>query len=201
MEKVRYEEMLPHEIVARRKTFPAAFIGLGGLEWHGEHLAVGNDALKAEKLCELAAARSGGFAFPTLWYGEPRVAALMEVNHDEDGGIRRKMGLPEAQVLTRPTSADAGRADRVLPASRLPHAGADEHAGDEGRVPPVRTLPAAWVALARGGSKFNRAVQGHAGVRRHRVPLSRRRPRRSAATTRPSGRPPTCGTCARTAWT
>jgi len=91
MEKIRYEEMLPHEIVARRKAFPAAFIGLGGLEWHGEHLAVGNDALKAEKLCELAAAKSGGFAFPTLWYGEPRVVALMESDHDADGGIRRKM--------------------------------------------------------------------------------------------------------------
>ena len=91
MEKVRYAEMLPHEIVARRKRFPAAFIGLGGLEWHGEHLAVGNDALKAEKLCELAAERSGGFAFPTLWYGEPRVEGLMEVNHDPDGGIRSKM--------------------------------------------------------------------------------------------------------------
>jgi len=91
MEKVRYEEMLPHEIVARRKGFPAAFIGLGGLEWHGEHLGVGNDALKAEKLCELAAQRSGGFAFPTLWYGEPRVTGLMEVNHDPGGGIRSKM--------------------------------------------------------------------------------------------------------------
>jgi len=91
MEKVRYEEMLPHEIVVRRKRFPAAFIGLGGLEWHGEHMAVGNDALKAEKLCELAAARSGGFAFPTLWYGEPRVCHLMEVNHDPGGKIAGKM--------------------------------------------------------------------------------------------------------------
>ena len=91
MEKVRYEEMLPHEIVARRKLFPAAFVGLGGLEWHGEHLAVGNDALKAEKLCELAAAKSGGFAFPTLWYGEPRTGALIESDHDPDGRVRRKM--------------------------------------------------------------------------------------------------------------
>jgi len=91
MDKVRYEEMLPHEIVRRRRGFPAAFIGLGGLEWHGEHLAVGNDALKAEKLCEMAAAQSGGFAFPTLWYGEPRVTALMDANHDQEGGIRRKM--------------------------------------------------------------------------------------------------------------
>lgn len=95
MEKVRYEEMLPHEIVARRENFPAAFIGLGGLEWHGEHLAVGNDALKAEKLCELAAERSGGFAFPTLWYGEPRVVNLMEANHDEDGLISSKMKFKE----------------------------------------------------------------------------------------------------------
>ena len=93
MEKIRYEEMLPHEIVARRERFPAAFIGLGGLEWHGEHLAVGNDALKAEKLCELAAASSGGFAFPTLWYGEPRVTGLMEVNHDQEDGIKSKMAF------------------------------------------------------------------------------------------------------------
>ncbi|MBM3235396.1 creatininase family protein [Candidatus Poribacteria bacterium] len=98
MEKVRYEEMLPHEIVARRKKFPAAFIGLGGLEWHGEHLAVGNDALKAEKLCELAAARSGGFAFPTIWYGEPRVTGLMEVNHDGNRGIRTHMAFTDEKL-------------------------------------------------------------------------------------------------------
>ena len=100
MEKVRYEEMLPHEIVARRGGVPAAFIGLGGLEWHGEHLAVGNDALKAEKLCELAAARSGGFAFPTLWYGEPRVAALMESDHDADGRIRGAMKFKGRKFAT-----------------------------------------------------------------------------------------------------
>lgn len=93
MEKVRYHEMLPHEIVARRKECPAAFIPLGGLEWHGEHLAVGNDALKAEKLCELAAAKSGGFAFPTLWYGEPRETRLMEVNHDPEGAIAAAMSF------------------------------------------------------------------------------------------------------------
>ncbi len=91
MEKFRYEEMLPHEIVARRKKFPAAFIGLGGLEWHGEHLAVGNDALKAEKLCELAAARSGGFAFPTVWYGEPRTCHLLEADVDPDDRVKAKM--------------------------------------------------------------------------------------------------------------
>jgi len=91
VEKVRYEEMLPHEIVGRRKSFPAAFIGLGGLEWHGEHMAVGNDALKAEKLCELAAAKSGGFAFPTLWYGEPRVSHLIEATTRDRLAVIKKM--------------------------------------------------------------------------------------------------------------
>ena len=91
MEKVRYEEMLPHEIVARRQKCPAAFIGLGTLEWHGEHLGVGNDALKAHELCELAAKRSGGFAFPTIWYGEPRTANLMEANSGDAVAIQKKM--------------------------------------------------------------------------------------------------------------
>ena len=93
MKKVKYHEMLPHEIMERRAQFPAAFIGLGVLEWHSEHLAVGLDALKAEKLCELAAERSGGFAFPTLWYGEPRTVDLMEGKHDHDGKIKAHMGF------------------------------------------------------------------------------------------------------------
>ena len=90
MEKVKYHEMLPHEILSRREKFPVAFIGLGTIEWHGEHLAVGNDALKAEKLCELAAAKSGGFAFPTLWYGEPRMTCLLEADYDGANGDKVK---------------------------------------------------------------------------------------------------------------
>ena len=101
MEKVRYAEMLPHEIVKRRSRFPAAFIGLGGLEWHSEHLAVGNDALKAERLCELAAQASGGFAMPTLWYGEPRTVGLMEANHNQDGAITERMRLPKEKFTTK----------------------------------------------------------------------------------------------------
>ncbi len=42
MEKIRYAEMLPHEILARRAKSPAAFIGLGML-------------LKAQELVQQAA--------------------------------------------------------------------------------------------------------------------------------------------------
>ena len=93
MGEYRYHEMLPHEIVARRRGFPAAFVASGCLEWHGEHLAVGNDALKAERLCELAAERSGGFAFPTLWYGDSRGHSLAENHFDDAPAILEKMGF------------------------------------------------------------------------------------------------------------
>jgi creatinine amidohydrolase len=94
MEKVRYSDMLPHEIIARRKAFPAAFIGLGGLEWHGEHQGVGLDALKAQKLCELAAGQSGGFAMPTIWYGEPRTEKIVEATNYDQPDIVAKWQLP-----------------------------------------------------------------------------------------------------------
>lgn len=108
MKKVCYEDMLPYEIVPARRAKPVAYLPLGGLEWHGEHMAVGNDALKAQRLCELAAERGGGLAMPVLWYGEPRVAALMEVNHDPDGKICRTMKLKRSSFTRNPfgTSAD-----------------------------------------------------------------------------------------------
>jgi creatinine amidohydrolase len=96
MEKFRYEEMLPHEVVARREACPVAYLPLGGLEWHGEHLALGNDALKAHALCVLAAKRGGGIAFPPLWYGEPRDHTIMETDHDPGGRIKRKMRFKAA---------------------------------------------------------------------------------------------------------
>jgi creatinine amidohydrolase/Fe(II)-dependent formamide hydrolase-like protein len=49
---------------------------------------VGNDALKAERLCELAAERSGGFAFPTLWYGDSRGHSLAENHCDDHEGVQ-----------------------------------------------------------------------------------------------------------------
>ena len=72
MEKVRYEEMLPHEIVERRRKFPAAFIGLGCLEWHGSHMPFGTDYLTVTYIAEEAAKRFGGVVFPPVYYGDVR---------------------------------------------------------------------------------------------------------------------------------
>ena len=69
MAKQRYQEMLPHELDDVLKRTPVAYWPLGMLEYHGPHLAIGNDALKAEGILERACARTGGVVVPTLYWG------------------------------------------------------------------------------------------------------------------------------------
>jgi len=94
MRKVRYEEMMPHEIVAARREKPVAYVSIGGIEWHGEHNPVGLDTVKAHELCIRAAQKGGGLAMPALFWGESRESGLLEFNHDPDGKVAEKMGLP-----------------------------------------------------------------------------------------------------------
>ena len=80
MNKVRYEEMLPHEVVAARNANPIAYLPIGTVEWHGLQNALGLDTLKARSLCERAAAQGGGLVMPPLWWGEHREIQLLEAN-------------------------------------------------------------------------------------------------------------------------
>lgn len=92
--KVRYEEMLPDEVVAAREKRPVAYLPIGGIEWHGEHNVLGLDTVKAHALAVRCAESGGGLVFPALFYGEPREHYLMEANHDADGQIKNVMRLP-----------------------------------------------------------------------------------------------------------
>ena len=71
--EVRFEEMFPWEIAAAMAEVPLCYLPLGTLEWHGEHAAVGLDALKAHAVCVRAAQRSGGLVAPPLhWSTDSR---------------------------------------------------------------------------------------------------------------------------------
>lgn len=65
----RFELLLPWQLRDIIATSPIAYIPLGTLEWHCEHLPVGLDALTAHDLCLRAAAKSGGVVLPALHYG------------------------------------------------------------------------------------------------------------------------------------
>lgn len=66
----RWELMLPHDWVRARKHVPVAYLPLGRLEWHGRHLPLGLDAVKAHALCLRIAERAGGIVMPPLYYGD-----------------------------------------------------------------------------------------------------------------------------------
>ncbi|HUT74214.1 MAG TPA: creatininase family protein [Armatimonadota bacterium] len=92
--KVRYEEMLPHEIVEARSACPVVYVALGGVEWHGEHNCVGLDTVKIHALAMKCAQAHGGLVMPPLFFGEPRESHLMETLKHYHGPLLEKMVLP-----------------------------------------------------------------------------------------------------------
>jgi creatinine amidohydrolase len=65
----RYEELRPDRLQEIVREAPVVYWPLGLLENHGWHLPVGFDGLKAQRLCERRAARTGGVVLPVMWWG------------------------------------------------------------------------------------------------------------------------------------
>jgi len=78
MTNVQYETMTPDQIRKARQRSPVAYLPMGILEWHGEFLPVGNDALKAHALCCRMAEEIGGLVMPAFYWADNR-AEIAEV--------------------------------------------------------------------------------------------------------------------------
>ena len=68
---VEYQKLLPYQFEKRITACPLVYVPVGSLEWHGEHNALGLDAIKMHLHCVEAARLSGGIVFPTTYYGIP----------------------------------------------------------------------------------------------------------------------------------
>lgn len=68
---VEYQKLLPYQFEIRITECPLVYVPVGSLEWHGEHLALGNDAIKMHGLCCEAARNGGGIVFPPVFYAIP----------------------------------------------------------------------------------------------------------------------------------
>lgn len=72
MKRINYEELYPSEVTTKMQGKPLAIIPLGLLEWHGEHLPLGQDGLKAQGLCQMLAHKLGfGIVLPVFWWCRP----------------------------------------------------------------------------------------------------------------------------------
>ena len=67
--KVRFEEMLPHEMEEAVNRFPVVYCAFGSLEWHGKHLPLGTDTLKAYHILIKTAEMFGGVVAPPTYWG------------------------------------------------------------------------------------------------------------------------------------
>jgi creatinine amidohydrolase len=66
---MQFEELLPKEFNAILKKSPVAYVPWGALEWHGDHMALGNDGLKAHGILKRTAEKTGGVVLPPVWCG------------------------------------------------------------------------------------------------------------------------------------
>jgi PhoPQ-activated pathogenicity-related protein/creatinine amidohydrolase/Fe(II)-dependent formamide hydrolase-like protein len=72
-EKVLYAELTPKEFRERIAAAPIAYLPLGTLEWHGEHLPIGSDGLQSYGFFIELAQRAGGIVLPMLFLGPDRM--------------------------------------------------------------------------------------------------------------------------------
>lgn len=66
-DSVYYAELTPTAFRARLAAAPIAYLPLGTLEWHGEHLPLGSDGLQAQGFFERLAREVGGMVLPMLF--------------------------------------------------------------------------------------------------------------------------------------
>jgi len=64
---VQMQLMRPAQLEAAAKAFPVVYVPFGLIEWHGRHLPLGNDALKAHAILVKTAEQFGGVVYPPVY--------------------------------------------------------------------------------------------------------------------------------------
>lgn len=98
-ENVRYAELLPDEFRKRLAARPIAYLPLGTLEWHGEHLPLGSDALISEGLMVQAAQRLGGIVLPPVHLGPDRSMQTADHGHLQGMDFVDESSSPGQQLV------------------------------------------------------------------------------------------------------
>ena len=64
---VQMQFMRPRQLETAIRNFPVVYVPFGLIEWHGRHLPLGNDALKAHAILVKCAEEFGGAVYPPQW--------------------------------------------------------------------------------------------------------------------------------------
>jgi creatinine amidohydrolase len=67
---VQMQFMRPGQLEKALRDFPVAYVPFGPIEWHGRHLPLGTDALKAHGILVKTAEQFGGVVYPPVFFHE-----------------------------------------------------------------------------------------------------------------------------------
>lgn len=67
---VQMQFMRPSQLEKALHEFPVAYVPFGPIEWHGRHLPLGTDALKAHGILVKTAEQFGGAVYPPVYFHE-----------------------------------------------------------------------------------------------------------------------------------
>ncbi len=76
-EGVQMQFLRPGQLEAAARAFPVVYVPFGLIEWHGRHLPLGNDALKAHAILVKTAEQFGGVVYPPVFFHEGFDQALL----------------------------------------------------------------------------------------------------------------------------
>lgn len=65
---VQMQFMRPKQVETAGKQFPVVYVPFGLIEWHGRHLPLGNDAIKAHAIAVKTAEQFGGVVYPPVYF-------------------------------------------------------------------------------------------------------------------------------------
>jgi creatinine amidohydrolase len=65
---VQMQFLRPGQLEKALRAFPVVYVPFGLIEWHGRHLPLGNDALKAHGILVKAAEQFGGVVYPPVYF-------------------------------------------------------------------------------------------------------------------------------------
>ncbi|MBM4034010.1 MAG: creatininase family protein [Planctomycetes bacterium] len=65
---VQMQFMRPGQLEEAARKFPVVYVPFGLIEWHGRHLPLGNDALKAHGILVKCAEKFGGVVYPPVYF-------------------------------------------------------------------------------------------------------------------------------------
>ncbi len=82
---VQMQYLRPRQLEETLRLFPVVYVPFGLIEWHGRHLPMGNDALKAHAILVKSAEQFGGVVYPPVYFPYTKYVKGSEGLHpDED---------------------------------------------------------------------------------------------------------------------